>query len=169
MHLIPHILPPALVNRRIYRITWHQLLRSSLEAFTSFVAIHVLCIPPSWKILTRYVRLYLAFYVTALLHLPGVVIVGGNPYTLDVPKFFLMQALGIMIESTVLYAWAATGKTATDNVTGKRVIKLFGFIWVLAWTAWTGPSFTWVIARGLVRGKDDVVPWSFMRWLGYGM
>lgn len=79
-----------------------------------------------------------------------------------------MQAVGIMIESTALYVWAATGRTAADNVTASRMIKLLGYVWVIAWTAWTGPSFTWVVARGLVRGKDDVVPWSFIKWLGYG-
>ncbi|KFZ03723.1 hypothetical protein V502_10716 [Pseudogymnoascus sp. VKM F-4520 (FW-2644)] len=158
----------AYTLRRFWGITWHQLFRSSLEAITSFLATHVLCIPPHWKILTRYVQLFLAFYVTTLLHLPGVVILGVSPFTPDVPKFFLMQAVGIMVESTVLYVWAATGRTATDNVTARRMIKLSGYIWVIAWTAWTGPSFTWVVARGLVRGKDDVVPWSFIKWLGYG-
>ncbi|OBT67453.1 hypothetical protein VE03_03045 [Pseudogymnoascus sp. 23342-1-I1] len=158
----------AYTLRRFWGITWHQLLRSSLEAFTSFLATHVLCIPASWKIVSRYVRLFLAFYVTALVHLPGVVILGQSPFVLDVPKFFLMQAVGIMIESTVFHVWAARGRTAADNVTIQRTSKLLGYTWVLAWTAWTGPSFTWVVARGLVRGKDDVVPWSFIKWLGYG-
>ncbi|OBT76848.1 hypothetical protein VF21_04730 [Pseudogymnoascus sp. 05NY08] len=157
----------AYTLRRFWGISWHQIFRSSLEAFTSFFATQVLCIPPHWKILSRYVRLFLAFYVTALLHLPGVVILGESPFALDVPKFFLMQVVGVMIESTVLHAWAATRSTATDNATARRATKLLGYMWVLAWTAWTGPGFLWVVARGLVPGKDDVVPWIFVKWLGY--
>lgn len=84
------------------------------------------------------------------------------------PKFFLMQAVGIVIESMVVYVWAATGRTGTGNATAVRMTKLLGFIWVLAWISWTGPGFTWVIARKLVPGKDDVVPWSLIKWLGYG-
>jgi hypothetical protein len=156
-----------LLTEETHRITWHQIFRSSLETFTSFVTTRVLCIPPQWKILSRYVRLFLAFYVTALLHLPGVVILGESPIALDLPKFFLMQAVGIMVESTVLHIWAAIGITTTSNVTTRRVTKVLGYIWVLAWTAWTGPGFVWVVARGLVPGKDDVVPWSFVKWLGY--
>jgi hypothetical protein len=79
-----------------------------------------------------------------------------------------MQAVGIMMESTVLYVLAETGRTAADNVTARRTTKMLGYIWVLAWIAWTGPGFIWVVARGLVPGKDDVVPWSFIKWLGYG-
>ncbi|KFY47321.1 hypothetical protein V494_00041 [Pseudogymnoascus sp. VKM F-4513 (FW-928)] len=155
--------------RRFWGITWHQLLRSSLEASTSFITTRVLCIPHSWKLLSRCVRLCLAFYITALVHLPGVVIHGESPFALDLPKFFLMQAVGIMIESTVIYACAAaTGRTATDNGTARRTTKVLGYIWVLAWTAWTGPGFLWVVARSLVPDKDDVVPWSVVKWLGYG-
>ncbi|KFY30452.1 hypothetical protein V493_01896 [Pseudogymnoascus sp. VKM F-4281 (FW-2241)] len=149
----------AYTMRRFWGITWHQLLRSSLEAFTSFFATRILCISPHWRILSRFVRLFLAFYVTALIHLPGTVILGESPFATDVPKFFLMQAVGIMIESTVIYVWAATGRAAAGNVTAMRMAKLLGFIWVLAWTTWTGPGYTWVVARKLVRftGPYDLI------------
>lgn len=79
-----------------------------------------------------------------------------------------MQAIGIVTDDTLLYAMGVSGRGATDNVTAKRTAKLWGYIWVIAWTAWVGPTSTWIIKRKLVRGKNDVLPWSLVKWLGYG-
>jgi hypothetical protein len=94
-----------------------------------------------------------------------VVILGESPFTTGVPKFFLMQAVGILIESTELNFWVAISKVATNEAPAGRTTKLMGYVWVLAWITWTGPSFTWLVARALVQGKDDVVFWSFIKWL----
>lgn len=128
----------------------------------------MLCIPRDYKLVSRCVRLHLAFFITALVHIPGVVILGESPFSVGVPKFFLMQAVGIVIESTVLYMWMTITRAKPESVISGRMTKLLGYIWVLAWTTWTGPSFTWLVARALIPGKDDVVPWSFLKWLGYG-
>lgn len=79
-----------------------------------------------------------------------------------------MQAIGVVTDNTFLYAMAVAGRGATDNKTAKRTAKLWGYIWVIVWTAWTGPTLTWIIQRKLVQGKDDVLPWSLVKWLGYG-
>ncbi|KFZ17765.1 hypothetical protein V502_04414 [Pseudogymnoascus sp. VKM F-4520 (FW-2644)] len=154
--------------RRYWRATWHRFLRSTLETHISYITTHVLFVPPTWEIFSRCVRLFLAFYVTALVHPPSAVVFGESAFALDVPKFFFMQAVGIVTDDTLLYAMAVAGGGATDNVTAKRTAKLWGYIWVIAWTAWTGPTSTWIIERKLVRGKDDVLPWSLVKWLGYG-
>lgn len=160
--------PDLAVNKRILSLSWHQILRSSLEASAAFIVTQVLCIPPQYKILSRCVRLHLAFFITALVHLPGPVLLGHSPFVPGVPKFFLMQAVGIMIESTAFYVWSAIRGPAADKVPAGRMAKLLGYVWVLGWTTWTGPSFTWLTARRLTPGKDDVVPWSLIKLLRYG-
>ncbi|RDW65127.1 hypothetical protein BP6252_10778 [Coleophoma cylindrospora] len=161
-------LPDAYTLRRFWGKFWHQLLRSSLEACTSFLITCVFGISSHHKTLIRYLRVFLAFYITALIHIPGVVVLGGSPFASGCPTFFIMQAVGILIESMVIYLWSAISRTPIDNMPTRRMTKVLGYVWVLAWTSWTGPSFTWVIARALVQGRDDVVPWSFIKWLGNG-
>jgi hypothetical protein len=78
-----------------------------------------------------------------------------------------MHAVGILIESTMLDIWLSIRRTANKEVPSGRMAKLLGYIWVLAWTTWTGPKFTWIVARGLPQGKEDVVPLIFIKWLGY--
>ena len=155
-------------NMKAYRKSWHQILRSSLEASSDVISTQVLCIPRNYEVISRCVRLHLAFFITALIHIPGVVIFGLSPFALGVPKFFLMQAVGIVFESMVLYVWATVNKAKPKVATTGRVTKALGYVWVLAWTTWTGPSYTWPVAREFIRGKDNVVPWSFVKWLGYG-
>jgi hypothetical protein len=139
-----------------------------LEASAAFLNTHVFHINPHQKILWRFVRLFIAFYFTALVHLPGVVILGGSPFDTGVQKFFLMQAVGIVIESIVFSLWTVRAQNTTNGLRAGRMTKLLGYMWVLAWTTWTGPSFTWIISRMVVQGRDDVVPLSFLKWLGYG-
>jgi hypothetical protein len=97
-----------------------------------------------------------------------VAVIGGSPFATGVPKFFLMQAFGIVIESIVLNFWAGIKETSVDDAApAGRATKVLGYGWVLGWITWTGPSFTWLVARLLVQGRDDVVPWSLVKSLGY--
>jgi hypothetical protein len=119
--------------------------------------------------LSRYIRLHVAFFITALIHVPGVVILGESPFAIGLFKFFLMQAVGILIESMIFNIWITATKTRIDHVPVPAgiIAYLLGYIWVLAWISWTGPEYTWMVARAVVEGRDNVVPWSFIRWLGY--
>jgi hypothetical protein len=165
-------LTEAYTLRRFWGLAWHQTFRSCVESSSSFISTDVLRISPSrHRLLSRTIRLFLAFYISALVHIPGNVALGQSPFNTSAPTFFVMQALGITIESFVYYWWSYMTKTRGlklgESSLGKRA-KVFGYLWTAAWLTWTGPSWMWTTARGLVPGRDVVVPWSLFKQLPLG-
>jgi hypothetical protein len=118
------------------------------------------------------VRLFLTFLLSGLVHLATDLSTGVPVAESGAVRFFCMQALGIAIEDGVGRFWAVLslkGEDATrkkeergrENRVGWQ--KALGYAWVVAWFAWTTPSFTWPTGRHSRPGLDIIVPYDFLK------
>lgn len=150
------------------RVAWHQTFRSFAEANSSFITSKILCVNPQrYRLFSRCIRLFLAFFISALVHIPGNVALGVNIFATGAPRFFLMQAVGIVIEDAFFYMYRHL-KLHTPRKMSSGGLVFLGYLWTLAWLTWTGPSFFWVTARNLVPRGDETIPWSVLQWFGLG-
>ncbi|KAJ8462353.1 hypothetical protein ONZ45_g17968 [Pleurotus djamor] len=80
--------------------TWHQLIRHTLTTHARFISRNVLGFPRDTKV-TKYVELYLVFFVSGLLHFVSEVFTLRN-WTSGALRFFTLQAAAIHLEQTVI-------------------------------------------------------------------
>ena len=92
----------AFTIRQAWGSSWHQYLRRIFETSgsmtTSFLRLQ------KGTFASRYVKLYVAFLVSGLLHYAGALNIPYNDSAYAQPLFFLFQAVGISIEDLVLFA-----------------------------------------------------------------
>lgn len=114
-------------------------------------------------IVARYVVLILTFIVSGYYHQLGDVASRVPWQEAGAARFFVMQAVGIMIEDTIqgIYRWHnAQKRTATSPQGWKRVI---GVVWLLIWVTWTTPAWVYPIAQ---RGSGkSILPFSLLGYL----
>jgi hypothetical protein len=82
------------------RSFWHKLMRGALEPLTPFTSTSLLHLKLGTA-LSRYARLLIAFFISALLHVPIDMEFGIPFLSSGAPRFFLMQAAGMMVEEFV--------------------------------------------------------------------
>lgn len=100
------------------------------------------------------VQLLVAFLFSGLTHVPGDIAVGYEFIGRSLP-FFAAQAIGVMIEDELV----AVGKRAFPHLVGSRFAKIVGYVWTLAWFAWTWPLLVdWHLRAG--SGRSVGVPFS---------
>jgi hypothetical protein len=150
------------------RIAWHQTFRTFVQAGSAFITSKVFRIDPQrYTLLSRCIRLLIAFYISALVHMPGNIALGTSFFGSGCQGFFLMQAVGIIVEDAANHTYRQFRPRIPPNKIPAGGTKMLGYFWVLAWITWTGPPFFWVTARNLIPGRDETVPWSFLQWLGF--
>ena len=133
------------------RSSWHQTLRSGLEGVSDFVAHGVLQLPRH-GLLQRYTKIICSFGISGVMHIFADMGGGLSIHETGALQFFLMQALGIMIEDGVQAIYRQTFKSVREskaNVIGKAV----GFAWVLFFFVWTSP--VWVFPATRKMQKED--------------
>ncbi|KAF4566043.1 hypothetical protein EYR36_011457 [Pleurotus pulmonarius] len=115
------------------RRTYHQMLRRMLTSHGRFVTDKILHLPREAKLVRRYTQLYVAFFISGVLHHWAEYMVihnlGGGSL-----RFFLSQALAIHCEDIVIYAGGRMGLKQS------RAWKVVGYIWVWHWFTWCVPS-----------------------------
>ncbi|SJL08398.1 uncharacterized protein ARMOST_11761 [Armillaria ostoyae] len=120
--------------RRFWSHTWHQLLRRSITApgvrFVSYLSL------PKSPNLAWAVKLYTAFFVSGWIHHSSDYVILG--YHGGALKFFMSQALCIMIESVVIDLGRRLGLQAGSHNLFWRII---GYIWVQCWFAMCLPMY----------------------------
>lgn len=81
-------------------------------------------------------------------------------------QFFCMQALGIIFEDIVVSVHKSFVPTtpASASATFSRVI---GYIWVLAFLAWTTPIWVFPIYRNM-RVEDSQLSWTAVQPVLFG-
>lgn len=104
--------------------------------------------------MARYSHVSLTFLVSGLVHHFGA-FGGGTPWNdSGVAQFFLIQAVGIMIEDAVQAVYRhVTGRARTpEKPMGWKAFV--GYLWLLFWLGWTTPITVYPTARGTPRGRD---------------
>ena len=131
---------------------WHQLYRESFVEVGS---------RPLEVYFGRVGRILGAFTVSGILHDVGMRGMGRGANTLEVMGFFLLHAVGMIME----YAW--------KRATGKHVGGIIGFVWAFSYLIVTGSIFMDVWARkgllGFDFGPDAWSPTAlFLNWISKG-
>ena len=113
--------------------------------------------------MARYTKINLSFLISGLMHLGqdvGGTVPWADSFTV---RFFITQALGVILEDAVTGAYAlVTGKEGKDVGRGWRAL---GWVWVVLFLGWSTPALNFpVLAR--VRGSgDELVPVSLVKWV----
>ncbi|KAF7291773.1 hypothetical protein HMN09_01236900 [Mycena chlorophos] len=126
--------------RNFWGRVWHQQNRRFLASHGRFFAHRILRLPRG-TYLSAYTQLFVAFFVSGMMHyIPEYMTLrnwGGGAL-----RFFLMQALAILVEDRVL----ALGRQVVGSANTRRW-KLLGYLWVWTWFAWTLPGWVDPLAR----------------------
>ncbi|KAI9044714.1 wax synthase family protein [Aspergillus affinis] len=123
--------------RRLWGISWHQSLRALLSSNADMIASSVLCIPRSSKWVV-YPRLVIAFTLSGLFHSGMDVAFGINWEESGAIWFFMMQAVGILVESA--FQHVCRGWIGRLSPVVRRGL---GYVWVCIFLLWTTP--VWMI------------------------
>ncbi|KAL6791111.1 hypothetical protein GGI42DRAFT_188481 [Trichoderma sp. SZMC 28013] len=125
--------------RRFWGNYYHQGLRKALSGPADWIIDSVL---PRGSLISRYSRLALAFFLSALLHHQAERSETGQLI------FFSSQALGIMLEDTVykLYSFSPIQLP-------RRIEHALGYLWVLVWLVCLVPYWSY----STMRVTDDPV------------
>ena len=113
-------------------------------------------------VLARYPVLLVTFTISGILHHLGDVAIGVPWEEAGAARFFIMQAIGIMIEDTVqgIFRWLTGQKRTPAKPTGWK--HALGLAWVLIWLTWTTPVWVYPVAQ---RSKGQgILPFSLLRW-----
>jgi hypothetical protein len=150
---------------------WHKLMRAAVEPHAAWISTSFLRLNKG-TVISKYTRVFLAFLISGLLHVT--IDMGfGIPFLHSpAPRFFFMQALGIMFEEAVERVWRSYAPYSPFEIgpngyeRRRRWARLVGYGWVWAFFVWTVPSFSWEELRIAGTRSDLAVPWSFVEWLG---
>lgn len=161
----PEAWPPGFTSlremtslRAFWGTFWHQTLRHAVSAWADYLSDDVAGLPRG-TLVSRYTRLFLAFFFSGTLHRPQDFIVAADNLGLSSPTWFSMQALGIMVED---------GLTALLKPLPipRPVRSFFGYFSTVAWFWWVTPLWMYPVFR---KGHvGSYVPFSVVEWaLGY--
>ncbi|KAJ8474872.1 hypothetical protein ONZ45_g15806 [Pleurotus djamor] len=124
----------AYTLRKFWGRTWHQLLRHMLKTHARFVSQKLLGLPRHSKVRT-YLELYLAFFVSGLLHYSLEYMTIKNRANGAI-QFFTLQAVAIHLED-VMIALGSSGLGLKQN----KMWEVIGYIWVVQWFGWSLPMW----------------------------
>ncbi|WQF87933.1 Putative cytochrome P450, Wax synthase domain, cytochrome P450 superfamily [Colletotrichum destructivum] len=121
--------------RRFWGVTWHQCLRSGLAGHADMIA--NLAFPFRQRMVSRYLRLFIAFLLSGMIHHSSDIAMGIAPQEAGSLRFFLLQPVGIILEDSiqgVACRWPALQLPHTFKVS-------LGYLWTLAFLAWSTPTW----------------------------
>ena len=149
-------------------IFWHQHLRRSFVSISDSLVYSLLCLRKH-TLIARYTHLIIVFLLSGILHTVTEVAAHYDPddgTTISFRdsqciRFFLTQALGIMIEDGVQKAVRTVWPDRTRIETLERVI---GWMWVLGFLGWSTPAIMYPAASlNTGTGKDRLLPISIFQ------
>lgn len=135
-------------------------MRQKFSAPANFVCFSVLRLQRG-TILARYAFLIGTFSVSGLLHQFADVAAGVPWSEAGAFQFFVMQAMGIIVEDSVqgIFRWIYGTKRTVEQPRGWK--PAIGYVWVLAWLVWTTP--VWMYPTALCSTGQGILPFSLFR------
>ena len=142
---------------------WHQTFRFAFEA-PGVRLLEALRIDKKSQI-GKAIALFVAFFLSGCLHASGSYSQLGDTRPLRGPMcFFLLQAVGILTQTTVA-AWLK--KAGLTQPCPKLMLQVTNFLFVLVWLYHTAPLLVDDFAQGGVW-LFEPVPFSPFRGMGFG-
>ena len=143
--------------RRAWGLFWHQGMSNCLTGPARFFTFSVLRLPKR-SLVGRYIFTAIVFALSGAMHICGEVTAGIPLSESGVVQFFVTQALGLLIEDAVVWAWGALHRGRDGKARWWE--KCVGFVWVVTWLAWSMPVWTYPAAR---RSQGEgILPFSIV-------
>ena len=114
--------------------------------------------------MARYVALALTFVISSCQHALGDVASGIPISRTGSPWFFMIQALGFVMEDIAqnLWSWLRPGSRGTKPAGWSKVV---GYVWVFLWMFWCTPFYSYPVSANNRGEKDAVLPFSILKML----
>jgi len=145
----------AYTIRRLWGNTWQQFMRRLLVSHSKFL-IKNLHLSPGGT-LSSCITLLLSFFISGVIHACGDLMVFRDFVTGGSFVFFMLQPLGIAIETVVIVVFRRIGVQIHW-----RILRVVGFVWVLLWFSYTVP----ILLEPLLRVGFFESGLSFSLYLG---
>ena len=151
---------------RFLRDFWHQFNRQKLSEPANFVTYRVLRLQKG-TVSARYVRLFIAFWLSGLIHALTDVAEGYTWQASGSLRYFCTQVLGIMFEDGVQSVYRSLrGLDESPGRQPERWAKVAGYAWVVAFQIWSVPVWVYpALVRNKGEAKDWIIPISFFKML----
>ena len=142
------------------RKSWHQAARNNLEGLARFITFSILHLPKG-TLAARYSNIFFAFLISGITHVgadrPGAL---GAERSGSLP-FFCAQAVGIMLEDAVQEVYRRVRVQDTSQSHPPIWAKVLGYIWVIAFLAWSTPSWAYPIIRTINKEEATITVGAF--------
>lgn len=139
------------------------MFRQPFSSLADFLVHDVLRLT-NHRLAARYSKILATFLVSGLLHLAVDLALGMSLSESGSVRFFGTQAIGIALEDGVqaIYRAVQSGKGPHP----RAWTKTLGYIWVVAFLAWSTPVWVYPAIRINQGGaKDRILPFSVLRLL----
>lgn len=150
---------------RTHSIYWHQSLRNMLVGNGTFWT-HGIFRGKKGTLYARYLNVFFPFLLSGILH-TVLDICGGVPHSeARTWVFFILQALGIMVEDSVeaVYCWSFVRKQGEKISQPKLQMwhKTVGYVWVNLFMVWTTPAWTFANIRHADQEHNYILPFTIL-------
>lgn len=163
----------AYTIRRFWGLFWHQLTRKKFTIIASYLTYPLLrplhLSTQYHDILSRYIRLVFTFLISGLLHQIIEVAQGLLWEESGAVEFFLLMAVGIIVEDVFIWEWKRVvkrkGNIEVENMQGGANWwhKAIGYIWVILFFSWATPVWAYPLLRRNVGGIESFpLPFSIV-------
>ncbi|KAL3458439.1 membrane bound O-acyl transferase family-domain-containing protein [Aspergillus heterothallicus] len=162
----PPIFEPLHEARSLHGLwgkSWHQILRIPLTSNATFLASSILGLHPKSRG-AHWLRVTFAFTVSGVIHSLCDIGFGVPLHETGGFHFYTLQIFGFVVESVVGAVYRAVVKQSRalggGVGVGRAVEKVVGYVWVLAFLAWSTPVWINPILVGLAGDGTKVMsPW----------
>ncbi|KAL8822488.1 MAG: hypothetical protein Q9191_006780 [Dirinaria sp. TL-2023a] len=175
------VIEEAYTLRGFWGKGWHQVMRRRLVAGADWLTYEALRLPRLGtgagsgevsrfsgfvRLLTKYTHLTIVFWISGIFHGTIEVAQGLEWRESGATSFFLLMAVGIMIEDAVHWVWSLTDEDKTVRKKGKLWTKAVGYLWVVFWFSVATPYYAYPgLRRNKGEDKDKIVPFSVVGYL----
>jgi hypothetical protein len=149
--------------RRAWSVFWHQGMASSLLGPAKWFVFGILRLRRT-SLTARYILAVVVFVLSGAMHVCGEIAAGVSFSESGVIQFFATQALGFAIEDATLAMWSRVTAPWTNHHGAHGTVrwwqKVFGFVWVIAWFAWSMP--VWIYPASQRSNGEGLLPFSII-------
>lgn len=134
------------------------MLTATFSVPASFVAYNILRLPRRSHS-GRSTKIFLTFFVSGILHTSVDLAAGISWQESGSLRFFCMQALGIIVESSLesaVYSYGARKAGGQFQPVMSPWTRPLGFVWTVAFLVWSTPAYSYPAIRRAEGGTRDI-------------
>jgi len=149
----PYSEPASLMFSSIF---WHQTNARKFSSIAHYT-VHQWLNLPRGTLVSRYLRIVLAFLSSGFMHLLDDFASGVKFQDSGAMRFFIAQGLGMVIEDIFYKKYRSS-----TTVIPKNISRVLGYVWVSLYLTWTVPAYIYPMMWRTNQGfNDSTIPFTF--------